>query len=620
MQRLNPLAKRTITKDLSTLLLVSISVFFVFACLIEIAFLRKADQHFLKKQAQTIIENASGVIAQPLWALDTQVIASIIDQYNNFEQVNKIMVLDENNNAIASFVRKQSNSGFFLRKDVIFKKANVGSIQIHFSKTIPEKQENYALIALLTLIGLLSICLITTAFVLKKFLSKPLNDVISKMESISSGQKARILSLPPQSELSNIAHQTNIMADAISNREENLRNQKLRLIKINDAITSLTKASSISELIEASVEILLGVSGAKSCIFYPKPEVQLDYSVDKLLPFSATAGDTHEGLTEPTIELKLELGIQSKTIGTYKLSGSRGNEEVIRRDLTTIISLIEESMTKLQNIKANMMNLAEMKIAQTVQEGMLLSDQSATPELDIAFLYQPMNRIGGDWFRVWSSPDATDYYFMMGDVTGHGVGSGLVTTAVNGTLQTLEYLVNENSLKTGLSPENIMDVLNHLIGSISGSSSLHMTCVVAKLSLKKNELRLCNAGHTFPLILENTNKEVHITPLTKHLQPMLGEEFSKDFKYQSAQYTIKNEAYLLLFTDGLLEAQNEQRQAFSRRFIRILKQMHDVADSEGFKQAINEKLTEHCQNSGLNDDICLVVVKKEPKQVQQDNI
>ena len=100
------------------------------------------------------------------------------------------------------------------------------------------------------------------------------------------------------------------------------------------------------------------------------------------------------------------------------------------------------------------------------------------------------------------------------------------------------------------------------------------------------------------------------TALTKHQQPMLGDEFSKDFKYQSAHYTLKNEEYLLLFTDGLLEAKDEKNQAFSRRFIRILKQLNETNNSEAFKLAINEKLIEHCQNIGLKDDICLVIMKK----------
>ena len=614
MLALKFLTKRTVTKDLSLILLVSISGFFIIACVIEIAFLREADDQFIRNQAKTITDNASGIIAKPLWSLDRKNIASIIDQYNNFEQVTKIVVFDKNRKAIADYTREPSEHSFSLTKDIYFRDQFVGSMEMYFSSKIPAKQKRYLFIAMITLLGLLLICLLTTVIVLRRFLHKPFKQIISSMESITSGKEVKNLSPPPQKDLSQIVKQTNIMAKAIKDREKTLKDQKQRLEQINNAITRLTKASNINELIRTTAEILLNISTAKTCTFSPNQEAHIDLLSEKISKFSVGQDREVKSINDnEAVTRNYEITLNSRLLGLFELHEGVALNDIFEQDIPTIISLLEELIAKLQVIKINMMNLAEMKIAQSVQEGMLLTTLPSSNEIDLSFLYMPMNKIGGDWFRVWRSPDSEHYYLMLGDVTGHGVGSGLVTTAVNGALQTLEYLVQEEKLNFELHPENIMDTLNHLLRSISGNSKLHMTCVVAKLSVTNNELSLCNAGHTFPLIVKNEDRTAQLTPLTKHQQPMLGEEFSKEYQYKSARYSLVNGDYVLLYTDGLMEAQDNNRRAFSRSFVRMLKHLDNIDNADSFKTAIRDKLNQHCKGVGLNDDICLVIMKKEGK-------
>ena len=94
---------------------------------------------------------------------------------------------------------------------------------------------------------------------------------------------------------------------------------------------------------------------------------------------------------------------------------------------------------------------------------------------------------------------------------------------------------------------------------------------------------------------------------------MLGEEFSKDYKYKSARYSLVNGDYVLLYTDGLMEAQDSNHRAFSRSFVRMLKHLDNVDNADSFKTAIRDKLNLHCKGVGLNDDICLVIMKKAGK-------
>ena len=603
------LTQRTLSKDLSLILIFSITGFFLLACLIELLFLGNIDKQYLKNQSSTIIKNASRVIASPLWSMDKQSIEKIIDQYNNFEQVNKIFVFDENQQVVTSFTRLLSSQDLIQRQDIYHNGSIVGHLEMHFSNKIPAKQKSYLIITLITLIGLLIICIFTTMLVLKYFLNKPLKDIIINMETISSGKKVKRLELPPQNELAKIVSQTNELAIAVFDREQSLENQKLRLVNINKLITTLTKASSLHELIELSASALSSLSKARVSKFKPHEANLRTLNMEGIKALTKTNNEPQLRGVQVT-HLSFDLMSQSKIIGTFELIDITSDPEISKQDIPTIVSLIEELIDKIQVIKINMTNLAEMKIAQSVQQGMLAPPRQGSMKVDLAFLYKPMNKIGGDWFRVWASSDNKNLYLMMGDVTGHGVGSGLVTTAVNGTLQTLEHLAKGHTLNIELEPENIMNTLNNLLESISTQSNLHMTCVIAKISLTSDTLSLCNAGHTFPLILKGVGTPPQISPLTKSQQPMLGEEFSKGYKYKSVRYSFNRDEYLLLFTDGLLEAQDENKQAFSRRFIRLLKQLDVTDNSHDLKNIIDEKLSDHCQNVGLKDDICLLIIKK----------
>lgn len=603
MNPLNALTKRTTTRDVSIFLLGSISIFFGLACILELSFLKKTDEYFLKNQATTITDNITGIIAKPLWELDRDAIASILDQYDNFEQVISIRVLDEHNKLIANFSKKSVQPQFSHQKSIYYDKALVGKLEVDFSATIPSKQKTYTVIALLTLVGLLFTCLFTTIFVIQYLLRKPFLQIISRMESIASGKAAQDLELPPQTDLAQIIKQTNTMAKAISNRER-------RLTELNNAISSLTRATSVNDLIKVAGEILLNVSAAKLCSFTPHEDAQIELAINKFTSISVKSDDYDPSVhNDLTAKQTFQINYNSRILGYYDLVDCGKGPEAFVHEITTIVSLVEELIAKLQVVKLNMMNMAELKVAQSVQEGMLLATSPDINQVQLAFLYKPMSRVGGDWFRVWSSPDEEHIYIMMGDVTGHGIGSGLVTTAVNGALQTLEYLVKENQLNFSLKPENIMDTLNYLLRSISGSSNLHMTCIIAKISVKTDELTLCNAGHTFPLII-NSIDATTVTALTKHQQPMLGEEFSKDHRYQSARYLLKDQEYLLLYTDGLLETQDNKKQAFSRSFVRTLRNMDKISGPDNLKQTIDSKLSAHCQDVGVQDDICLAILQK----------
>src|SRR5690606_25681592 len=122
--------------------------------------------------------------------------------------------------------------------------------------------------------------------------------------------------------------------------------------------------------------------------------------------------------------------------------------------------------------------------------------------------------------------DGEHLYLILGDVTGHGLAQGLVTTAVAGAVNIIDSLIHDSDADMQITPSRIITQLNRVLIKIAGKSNLHMTCVVARIDYKQGRMLVCNAGHTFPLCLSPAGGLTEIRSLSKNQQHMLGEDMT----------------------------------------------------------------------------------------------
>jgi len=222
--------------------------------------------------------------------------------------------------------------------------------------------------------------------------------------------------------------------------------------------------------------------------------------------------------------------------------------------------------------------------------------------------------VGGDWFSVIESRDGNSVYVIMGDVTGHGLAQGLVTTAMAGAMTLVESLIHDFNNTSIMTPAAIISQLNNVILKLIGTSNLRMTSVAAQIDFKSGRLAICNAGHTFPLILrQGSDGHRKIEALARKQQYMLGDDSthgSVPHQYADAIYSLGLDDLLVVYTDGLTEAVGKDGRSFARPFHRYVQKINSHRTANELRDEILTLFKNHTLDVPAKDDICLVVIGK----------
>ena len=146
--------------------------------------------------------------------------------------------------------------------------------------------------------------------------------------------------------------------------------------------------------------------------------------------------------------------------------------------------------------------------------------------------------MGGDFFRVLPEPDG-GVLVVVGDVSGKGLRAAMTVSAIIGALSTL----------SGDSPAQLLNALNRaLSGNLRGG---FVTGLCARIGAN-GLLTIANAGHLAPY---RNGEEL---PIDNGLP--LG--IAKDAEYSEMTVDLAPNDRLTFLSDGVVEAQNQQRELF----------------------------------------------------------
>jgi serine phosphatase RsbU (regulator of sigma subunit) len=209
---------------------------------------------------------------------------------------------------------------------------------------------------------------------------------------------------------------------------------------------------------------------------------------------------------------------------------------------------------------------AELNAARTVQDA-LLPTKIEVPTTQIAYFYTSASQTGGDWFHHHYDANTHRLYAFVGDVTGHGLPSALLTAVVSGAVLSHLKRESDNSDKTPTSMQaslyELAEIANYAVFSAGSRSSRFMTMCFACLDLNSGELVVVSAGHTPPYVFKKTENKVISLPCSGSL---LG--FSEAPKFDSVTHMLTPGDSVLLYTDGLLENTNQSGVILTSRSLR----------------------------------------------------
>ncbi|XXX76366.1 PP2C family protein-serine/threonine phosphatase [Sorangium sp. So ce134] len=238
----------------------------------------------------------------------------------------------------------------------------------------------------------------------------------------------------------------------------------------------------------------------------------------------------------------------------------------------------------------------QLEVARAVQQMLVPSDDVIERRsLRLASHFQPAAECGGDWWTFHDLPDGK-LLTVIGDVTGHGISSAIITGAAKAACDIARTFIREE-----LSVAQLLRLMNCSIFE-AGKQKFLMTCAACIFDPEARSLTLANAGHPFPYLVRNNT----VRQLAAQGSP-LGAASSAE--YASSTVHLEGGDALLWFTDGVTECENASNEQFTEKRLRALFQSVATYAPEEARDAIVAAVTRFRGERSLDDDMTLVVAR-----------
>ena len=253
------------------------------------------------------------------------------------------------------------------------------------------------------------------------------------------------------------------------------------------------------------------------------------------------------------------------------------------------------SHRRLATVSAEKERIAnDLRIASGIQRGMLPKTFPPYPDLDEVSLFgilEPAKEVGGDLYDFYVRNDRL--YFCIGDVSGKGVPASLVMAVTRSLFRTLSA---HND-----APERIVGLMNAAMSEMN-ESSMFVTLFVGVLDLASGRLAYCNAGHCPPVVVGGAN------PRTLKVEANIPVSLVPDWNYCGQQAVIEPGQTLLLYTDGLTEAEDINHALFGEARMMEVLQHADPAPKVLVEQMVHAVHT-YVGTAEKSDDLTLLAVQ-----------
>jgi serine phosphatase RsbU (regulator of sigma subunit)/anti-sigma regulatory factor (Ser/Thr protein kinase) len=302
------------------------------------------------------------------------------------------------------------------------------------------------------------------------------------------------------------------------------------------------------------------------------------------------------------IRLVVPLVSQGELIGLINLGSRLSEQEYSSDDHKLLADLATQAAPALrvaQLVKQQQLAAAErerieqeLKVARLIQQTLLPQSLPALDGWGVSAYYQPARAVGGDFYDFIYFPDGR-IGFIVADVTDKGVPAALVMA----TTRTLLRAAAERLESPGAVLARTNDVLVQEI-----PPKMFVTCFYAVLNPATGHLRYANAGHDVPYHYTDRGVvELRATGMPLGLMPGMG--------YDEKETTLASNEYVLLYSDGLVEAHNPQREMFG--FPRLQELLATHADGDTLKDFLLDQLAAFTGPGWeQEDDVTLVTLQR----------
>lgn len=237
----------------------------------------------------------------------------------------------------------------------------------------------------------------------------------------------------------------------------------------------------------------------------------------------------------------------------------------------------------------------DIEIAHEIQRWLVPRRAPDVPGVDLAFVTRPAKTIGGDYFDVFRRAADGPLLMAVADVSGKSVPAAMLMATFQGSLRAL----------AGAS-----GTLSELVGGLNrqvcanSQNGRFTTAFLAELDPATGALRYLCAGHNPPILKRQDGSYERL----KSDNIPLGIELNEDYKTGTTR--LDPQDLLVIYTDGVTEARNEDQEQFGEARLMLL-----LGKAGGERSALTlsnlmQDLDEFVGTAVQHDDITCLVVRR----------
>ena len=274
---------------------------------------------------------------------------------------------------------------------------------------------------------------------------------------------------------------------------------------------------------------------------------------------------------------------------------SSGNRELLQT-LAIEASTILENARLLEEERGKLRMEDELKLAREIQQGLQPSSMPQSGWFRAAGSSSPSTQVGGDYFDVRQNSPAS-WTAVVADVSGKGVGSALLASLLQGTF-----------LMASGDPAHIaprMARLNEfLLDRTRGEKYATVFYCILDVS---GLLSYSNAGHCAPFLVSPDGR---LRSLNTTSMPV---GMLEDAPFQMLQRELEPGDKLVIYSDGLTEAEDADGAFFDTERLRLCLRENAARDAAGLHAALLQAVDRFTEGGTIRDDITALVIEYAPK-------
>jgi phosphoserine phosphatase RsbU/P len=243
----------------------------------------------------------------------------------------------------------------------------------------------------------------------------------------------------------------------------------------------------------------------------------------------------------------------------------------------------------------------DLQIAREIQTWLLPGAPPQIPGLSVAYATRPANTVAGDYYDVFPRPGRTPeenrVFFAVADVAGKSIPAAMLMATFQASLKTL------STAQVAL-PELVSNMNKYACSNSQGGLRF-TTAFLAEYDSARRVFSYINAGHNTPILRRSNGsiERLDVGGLPLGIQA--------EAQYQSASVALAPGDWLIIFTDGLVEAENANQDEYGET--RLLAAINAGAESTP-AQMLNRFMAEldlFVGNTPQHDDVTCLLVKAE---------